>query len=144
MPYVPMRNPEKEVSQERMAEILAKHAQPKVEIRNQAEPAPSGAGDSAPVASGSLPNTLAPDGGGSLLPVSPKLQWVKPEPLSRLIYTACGQYRVRKWSGAEAIREPPNYKYQVEKLVDGAWFYACGPTCNSFAEAREVAEKAAT
>jgi len=65
IPFQSLRQPERGVTQERMAEILARRGN-----RNKADPTSSGVGFSGPVASGALPNTLAAAGAGSHLPSS--------------------------------------------------------------------------
>lgn len=106
IPYQPMHPPSAPVSYSRMQEILQKNVAAKVEVK--LEPA-------------------GEEHGGAL-------EWEKPEPKSRLLYTKDRRFRVRKWSGSEALKESPEWKYQAEVLVENIWYYAFGRIRDSFAE----------
>lgn len=122
--YQPMHAPRKEVSHERMAEILAKH-KPKIEVR------PAEHISTACVAAGaaSAENTLPP------------LKWQKVN--DWLMRTECGRYRCRKYIPGEVRIGEHNEvpKYQLEMLVSDLWFYRCGGPHDSFKAARAAAQK---
>lgn len=116
LPYVPMHPPTTPVSYSRMQEILQKNVACKVEVKavQVAEPTASGPA----VTAGSI-------------------EWDRPEPKSRLLYSKCRRFRVRKWSGTEAVKEPPDWKYQAELLVENLWYYAFGRIRDSFADSAQ-------
>lgn len=106
IPYVPMHPPVKPVSHDRMQEILRRNTAVKVDVK--------------PV----VPEPQVE---------TPKLEWEKPEPQSRLLHTTDRRFRVRKWSNEQAGHRP-HWKYQAELLVENLWYYAFGPIRDSFAE----------
>lgn len=112
-PYSPMKPKPKDVSFDRMADILARNAQPKVEVMPRVPDLsgrPTGEGKSVDAGAASVENT-------------PLVEWEKPEPMCRILSSKCGHYRIRKWSGAEALTGPPRYRYQAEYLVPDLWWY---------------------
>ena len=121
--YVPMHPPQKEVSQDRMKQILAKHT-PKVEVT----------GD---VGSGAVTHSEP-----SLVEAQPvpALKWERISPW--YMRSTDGMYRCRKYIPDEVrlLGHNEQPKYQLEKKVGEVWFYRFGPPFESWDEARAAAE----
>jgi hypothetical protein len=123
IPYSPMHEPRKEVSMERMQEILAKHTVSRETNAGLAER--SGAG---------LPNQ--PAGFDSPAPLHPPLEWEKPKSRDQMaVVTKCGRYSCCK------IILNGRVTYECWALVPGVWFTQIALGLPSFDAAKAIAQK---
>jgi hypothetical protein len=113
IPYSPMHEPRKEVSFERMQQILARRTSPQVEL--QAEPA------------GETPQAESP---------TVPLEWEKPKSRDQMaLLTKCGRYSCCK------IVLNKRVTYECWALVPGVWFTQIALGLPSFDAAKAVAQK---
>lgn len=126
IPYSPMHEPRKEVSMERMNQILAKHT--KVEVMPDAVPEQS-IRSLAEHAS----NVVA---GAASAENTPRLEWEKPKSRDQMaVVTKCGRYSCCK------IILNSRVTYECWALVPGVWFTQVAVGLESFAKAQEIAQK---
>lgn len=146
-----MHKPRKHVSFTRMQEILAKHAN-----GNQAGTVPSDAGLVAPVASGSLPNTLDPacgmkkaDACGDVHEAAetegprPQLCWNRVSPTC--MQSGCQRFQIHKEVFGNDSHGGLNlsngkWTYQCWHRVEWLWFIKFSPPQESFEAAKVLCE----
>jgi hypothetical protein len=112
--YQPMHPPRKEVSMERMQEILRKHAEPTLKVSRE-----------------TIPETTQPP-----KPVAPPLEWERPKSRDQMaLMTKCGRYTCCK------IVLNKRVTYECWALVPGVWFTQVAIGLPSFDAAKEIAQK---
>jgi len=116
LPYQPMREPQKEVSQADMLAILEKHAQ------RTGKPAPE------PKAEAVVENASSPG-------LQSSLKWCKPERGATGVRTTCGRYSCSK------VTVSGKTTYEVWRLVPDHWFKQIAVGLDSFETAKRLANE---